>query len=82
MNDTLRMLLMQAVQNGISLGVSFGLNLTAEQTGLVIAFCNSNLLLLMFFWKKGQEDGGASTVAMTVTTAPADDSAPPPPPGR
>lgn len=60
MNDQLRTAIILVIQNTITLSVAFGLNLTAEQTGSIIAVANSTLTLVMLFWKKGQEHEAAN----------------------
>jgi hypothetical protein len=55
--DSLRTAIMLVVTNVLALGTAFGLNLSGDQVGAIVAVGNSTLILFFMLWKKGQETG-------------------------
>jgi len=51
-NGQFRISVLLVLSNGLALGVAFGLRLSGEQTGAIVAFGNSLLLLVDYVFLK------------------------------
>jgi len=54
-NGQFRISVLLVLSNGLALGVAFGLHLSGEQTGAIVAFGNSLLLLVDYVFLKELE---------------------------